>query len=403
MGSVCQVTPLAKAKLESTFKELTKNRKSALLACLVLAFILGVVWVTQVTPQPTLTPIYGKLSTHKFEPKLKILVLSYMRSGSTLGGNILQAHPGVFYVYEPLLYLWDHYVPGRKVNTDMSLRHRAKALWRKSKPVIPAPLDFLSYMFSCNISSYNLDFLSNVAHSTAFKHSGCVKLVGGSNVMNVTASCATGVKDRCDASSAVVQKVVRLTMAEGGHLLQRDPAVRLVHLVRDPRGVLLSRMRFNKKTTGEMHKNYTSICHRMVADVKETIRLNKKHWGRILTVRYEDLAQDLLSITTKMYEFVGLEMLPSVRGFLNRMSSKDARGVHGKIAAKSTFRSDPFKTAYKWRQDLPFSLIKEVDKSCQELYSLLGYKTFQKKARLRNMRFTAKTKHYGKGLMKALL
>ena len=54
--------------------------------------------------------------------------------------------------------------------------------------------------------------------------------------------------------------------------------------------------------------------------------------GQILTVRYEDLAHDLLSITSLIYKFVGLEMLPSVKDFLNQMTSRDAQNMHGKIA-----------------------------------------------------------------------
>ncbi|GFS13639.1 carbohydrate sulfotransferase [Elysia marginata] len=340
MGSFGQVTSLSRAKLGSVLKEpcclqrLAKNRKSVLVVCLGLALVLCIVHLASyvVSRNVSPSPMFGKPSPQRLKPRLKILIVSYMRSGSTLCGNILQAHPGVFYVYEPLLYLWDHYVPGKDLSKNLPLRRRAKALWRESKPVIPPPLDFLSYMFHCNVSTYNLDFLTNVAHSKAFRESGCVKSVGGSNVMNVTLGCATGVKHRCQASSAVAQKVVRLTMAEGGRLLKRDPSIRLVHLVRDPRGVLLSRMRFNQKTKGEMHKNYTSICRRMLADMKDTVHLNKNHWGRILTVRYEDLAQDLLSITSKIYKFVGLEMLPSVRDFLAKMTATDARNVHGKIA-----------------------------------------------------------------------
>ncbi|RUS68636.1 hypothetical protein EGW08_023602, partial [Elysia chlorotica] len=333
MDSVAPADTFAKVNFGSALKErgcfwkLTKNRKSVAVAFVCLAVSACVLHVTfgagSSLSGTSLTSIA------KTQPRLKIVVSSYMRSGSTLCGNILQAHPGVFYVYEPLLYLWDHFLPGKEHSSDWPLRHRAKALWRKSKAVIPPPVDFLSYMFHCNLTRYNLDFLTNVAHSKAFADSGCVKSVGGTNVMNVTEHCATGVMDRCRDASAVVQKVVRLTLREGGHLLQRDSAVRLVHLVRDPRGVLLSRMRFNHKMAGEMHNNFTSICQRMFADVQQAKHINQRHWGRILTVRYEDLAEDLVSITSLIYKFVGLDMLPSVRDILYKMSSKDAHTTHG--------------------------------------------------------------------------
>ncbi|GFO26343.1 hypothetical protein PoB_005284800 [Plakobranchus ocellatus] len=123
--------------------------------------------------------------------------------------------------------------------------------------------------------------------------------------------------------------------------------------------------------------------------------------GRVLTVRYEDLAQDIESITSIIYKFVGLDMLPSVQKFLKQLTSTNARKKNGKIAAKSTFRKDPFKTAYKWRQALPFSLVQSVDKACQELYHELGYVAFQREDELRNMHIPAKFQYYGEDLMTA--
>lgn len=69
-------------------------------------------------------------------------------------------------------------------------------------------------------------------------------------------------------------------MAEADVYLQRDPAVRIIHLVRDPRGILLSRMHFNKKTGGEMHKNYTSICLRIWDDLRVSKEISARHWGK---------------------------------------------------------------------------------------------------------------------------
>ncbi|GFN87612.1 carbohydrate sulfotransferase 1 [Plakobranchus ocellatus] len=268
----------------SCFQKGIKTRKTLVALGLGLLIVVSVIHLTiHGAPNTAASSMAEKSQSYIFKnfhrPRLKILVVSYMRSGSTLCGNILQAHPGVFYVYEPLLYLWDHYVPGKNHYKNLTLRRRAKAMWRDSKPVIPRPLDFLSYMFRCNVTAYNLDFLTNVAHSKAFVESDCVQIIEKTNVLNVTKQCAQGVFERCQASKAIAQKAVRLTLAEGSQLLHEDPSIRLVHLVRDPRGVLLSRMRFNKKMTGEMHKNYTAICHRMLVDLKASKRLNKEHWG----------------------------------------------------------------------------------------------------------------------------
>ena len=38
-------------------------------------------------------------------PVTAVIILTYMRSGSSLTGDILQHSPGAFYVFEPLHYL----------------------------------------------------------------------------------------------------------------------------------------------------------------------------------------------------------------------------------------------------------------------------------------------------------
>ncbi|KAH9509347.1 hypothetical protein Btru_046819 [Bulinus truncatus] len=266
-------------------------------------------------------------------PRVKVIVLSYMRSGSTLCGDLLQAHPDVFYVYEPLLYLWDYYVP-KKDKRSSDIRFRAKTYWRKSKLFIPPPLDFISYMFNCNISRYNTEFLTNVDHSRDFTATGCLMTTARYNIVNLTDQCVSAVRKRCQNASAVVQKVVRLSMSEVDRYLEQDPSVKIIHLVRDPRGVLLSRMNFNNKLYGEMHNNYTYFCRRMREDIELSREIAHKHWGKILTVRYEDLAQQPMEVIELIYSFVGLQMLQSVRKYVTKVTSHDAVLKNGKIACK---------------------------------------------------------------------
>ncbi|RUS74475.1 hypothetical protein EGW08_017750 [Elysia chlorotica] len=51
-------------------------------------------------------------------PRQKVVILTYMRSGSSLTGNILQRSPEVFYVYEPLWYIGK--VASRKYSKKLS-------------------------------------------------------------------------------------------------------------------------------------------------------------------------------------------------------------------------------------------------------------------------------------------
>ena len=87
---------------------------------------------------------------------------------------------------------------------------------------------------------------------------------------------------RCKSSQAVVQKVVRMSMAEADLLLSRDPDVKIIHLLRDPRGSLLSRMHFSGyKGTGEMHSNHTYLCRRLMDDLKTSKNIAGKWFGEL--------------------------------------------------------------------------------------------------------------------------
>ncbi|XP_035825710.1 carbohydrate sulfotransferase 5 [Aplysia californica] len=328
---------------------------------------------------------------------MKILLLGYMRSGSTFCGDILQANPDVFYVYEPILYTWDHYMPG---HTNPSVR-RIKASFSKTRSYIPEPLEFLDYMYRCNLTAENVGFLTNVKNSHAFaseKCSGNSTLYNAIHEANV-GPCSELVLKRCKAAKSILLKVVRLSMREADKFLEKDPELKVIHLVRDPRGTLLSRMHFTSKLTGEMHKNYTNICRRILDDIQVSKIISGKHFGRILTVRYEDLAQEPFVFFRKMYSFLGLKYTPSVEQYIQKRTSIEGLSAYGKPLIKSTFRKDPFKTAYQWRQELPFQLVKKIDHACKGVYLSMGYRTFSNEEDLRDMSISAKDATYGKGRM----
>ncbi|XP_035825707.1 carbohydrate sulfotransferase 1 [Aplysia californica] len=255
----------------------------------------------------------------------RVIVHSYMRSGSTLCGDILQASPDVFYIYEPLLYLFDHNVPGKPVFTKHNLR--------------------------------------------------------------------------CKESGTIVQKVLRLTMKETVEYLERDPDVLVIHLVRDPRGVYLSRKQYQPPNVPEMHVNYSNLCQRVWNDLHASMSMPAKYKGRVLTMRYEDLAENLQAMTTTMYRFLGLELSQSVLKFLSSTSQREIIAANGRPEVSSTKRKDPFKTAYKWRKELPFDVVKDIDHHCRDIYRALGYKTFKSETDLRNLQIPPKTKNFGQGLL----
>ena len=70
-------------------------------------------------------------------------------------------------------------------------------------------------------------------------------------------------------------------------------------------------------------------------------------------IRYEDFAKDPTSQSQQMLRFLGFQMHPDVRNFLETHTTRDMGGV------SSTFR-DSKSAPYHWMKDLAFDKIAAV-------------------------------------------
>ena len=92
-------------------------------------------------------------------------------------------------------------------------------------------------------------------------------------------------------------------------------------------------------------------------------------------IRYEDFAKDPTSQSQQMLRFLGFQMHPDVRNFLETHTTRDMGGV------SSTFR-DSKSAPYHWKKDLPFDKIAAVQKKCAEAMRLWGYRAYASEAEL---------------------
>ncbi|KAK3892545.1 hypothetical protein Pcinc_003621 [Petrolisthes cinctipes] len=128
------------------------------------------------------------------EPATHILLVSSMgRSGSSFLGQILSSIPSAFYYFEPLYRLSHH------LQEDM--------VWQGLKG-----------LFTCNMSRTFLYAVVNSA--TCLKSGGLVK--------------------GCRSKKVKVIKSIRTQVAWVAPLLKAMPSLKVIHLVRDPRGTICS-------------------------------------------------------------------------------------------------------------------------------------------------------------------
>ena len=116
-------------------------------------------------------------------------------------------------------------------------------------------------------------------------------------------------------------KVVRATMDSMGPLLQALPTLRVIHLVRDPRSVAVSRMKWDPSSRGlytrQTGKKSHAVaeaslyCNQVVNDIRIRLSLEQKFPGRIMLLRYEDVVANPEQKFYDMYKLLD-EAMPAV-------------------------------------------------------------------------------------------
>ncbi|TMS05140.1 Carbohydrate sulfotransferase 1 [Larimichthys crocea] len=170
----------------------------------------------------------------------------------------------------------------------------------------------------------------------------------------------------------------------------------VIQLVRDPRGILASRIETFRDTyrlwrlwraTGRRPHNLdlgqiNTVCEDFLRSV--STGLARPSWlrGRYILLRYEDLARFPLQKTRELYSFLGLVLDHSVEDWIinNTRGGSDLSSRQ-----KFTTVRDSAANAENWRVKLSFDMVVYTQTVCQPLLDLLGYKTVFHPRELRNL------------------
>jgi 3'-phosphoadenosine 5'-phosphosulfate sulfotransferase len=153
---------------------------------------------------------------------------------------------------------------------------------------------------------------------------------------NVNNKCAAILKSACASSSIRAVKLVRATMETMEPLLSRFPDSFVIHLVRDPRAVALSRRNYHSSTrsafseaafsrSDRLVREASIYCRQVVADVRWRRRLEEKFPGRLYSLTYEQLIDNPATRASDIYRFIGETPEPTVLDKFLGSSRGDAR------------------------------------------------------------------------------
>ncbi|CAI5668088.1 carbohydrate sulfotransferase 6 [Oreochromis niloticus] len=317
--------------------------------------------------------------------KVHVLLLSSWRSGSSLMGQVFNQHPSVFYLMEPGWHVWTQL----RQNGARALRMAVR--------------DLLRSLFHCDFSVMESYLTENQkemfmwSHSRALCSAPACPLTPRDQLSN-QAQCQKNctpknlqiVEEVCGFYSHVVYKEVRIFELESLYPLLQDPNLdlRIIHLVRDPRGVMRSKeesagffVRDNAIVLEQKHINKTEIQYQIIQEIcRSHLRINERAVlnpppflkGRYKLVRYEDVTRNPLEEINALYQFVGLEMTTQLATWIYKVTHGKGKGSANE-AFKVTSRS-AIDVSQAWRTMLPHNKVKRVQEVCEEAMSYLGYR-----------------------------
>lgn len=308
------------------------------------------------------TPIVNNSISLKFEadrPQVKILLLGYFRGGTTFASSLLNRYPGAFYTYEPDSMLgvkWkgiDSFGSAIEMNNVFA----EKVLDRYFRcDMYKIPGHFLSWYPDWGEDNVGFDSFEE-----------CKKKL--SSTAYGLAKCIPVLEESCRRSDLVVAKTTRfLASSSVEAFVKRNPDLRIVHLVRDPRGTLASRQRVSAYFREDVQHHSQVLCKEILA-INDLFAYLKDHYN-VHTMHYEDLAVTPMKAAGALYRNLEMDFLQQMKDHIQQVTASNKTHIRNYFF--SIHRSDAAKHATSWKQHLKMEIIRTIDSQCLKLYEVFN-------------------------------
>ncbi|XP_064113496.1 carbohydrate sulfotransferase 1-like [Macrobrachium nipponense] len=283
-----------------------------------------------------------------------------MRSGSSFVAHLLTQSPTTFYTEEPAREFFGQ--------DSVSARDQGRDV-----------LDILRDILLCNFSIRPHYFAKRIS-GTHFHNRDNIKLC-----LSVNSLCWDPATDSalCSAANVHLLRLVAVDLGDLSPLLkERDLNLKIVHLVRDPRGVVASRHRLieDVPSLGEDLTNVTAICGRYSRDLNESSIIAKDYPNRYTLLRYEDMTKRTEINARQMHHFLGIPYTNLVA----RHVADHALGLVPEDSHPYGLSRNGTAAPFRWRRAMPFHLVKTVQDECSRVLHAYGYRVFRSESELRD-------------------
>ena len=173
-------------------------------------------------------------------------------------------------------------------------------------------------------------------------------------------ACLDNLEAQCRASIIRVAKVLRISARLIPRLLNEFPNLKILFVLRDPRGIMNSRIEtywfpVSVDKPKEVTDNIKSLCNKMESDVQMVPDLKRDFPDRIIDYRLEDIVKKPLDAFNDIFDLMNTTMT-------DRHKNK----------IKDIFKAKPnFQT--KWVVKLKKDFIKLTEESCSNVFRYYRY------------------------------
>lgn len=320
-------------------------------------------------------------------PRKGLIIFGQDRSGTTFISAMFANDPQIFMVYEPLWitqrwFFYENQYYHRCISCELQV---VSSIMACNFSRSPASTKFLSYVSTpwTGALPVNIFDTPNFCNKTRdVRNRNCPKL--GKNPGFVDRVCNTKYKH-----SVVKVAPARLPREKLADLVPRvllenpDLDVRVLHLVRDPRGNINSRINL------DWVKDYPSPkLPSTAADLCGSILINLYHADKTLTdlglkhryklVLYKQIADDPLGTAKDIYDFAGFKMPLETEQWVLETTKPSAETLKKELEKPYSTVRNASGNADKWREDAFYFRNRIIERHCKTLLDSLGMERVSK-------------------------
>ncbi|XP_021362871.1 carbohydrate sulfotransferase 1-like [Mizuhopecten yessoensis] len=317
-----------------------------------------------------------------FQPHRKVshvLIVTHPRSGSTLTGDIIQKSGSSFYAFEPLRFAGESIQLGQPV----IYLNGTQRVYNNSRDAVWVEADILYRWFTCDFCRVNIQDLKSKfieSFSTNLReYAVCLNRYR----FNPLPRCLSQLRKTCEQATVRSIKTVRLQNLESiPILLRRLPSLKVIYLVRDPRGRLASQAALDPTEWNIVEDQAETMCTQMYQEFRYIAKIWKHLAGRLKILMYEKFAKDPIDVSKRLFEFLDIDFTEYLQFFVKTVTHVDLDKTGCYWCTK---RTNSRETATRWRRGIEYSHVKKIDDQCSDVYNELGYMKIRNEHHLRNM------------------